>query len=98
MNFAKDNKKILIIIILLGFISLILSAYIGEDALGGAQNDYLVHEKYIISFSENFNLAIKEFGNNYEVRNSPVFYILFSQRLVKVLPVQTMIYSNLRNQ
>lgn len=27
-----------------------------------------------------------------------VFYILFSQRLVKVLPVQTMIYSNLRNQ
>lgn len=82
MNFAKDNKKKLIIIILLGFISLILSAYVGEDALGGAKNDYLVHEKYIISFSENFNSALKEFGNNYEVRNSPVFFI-YSSLFVK---------------
>ena len=46
--------------------------------MGGAKNDYLFHEKYIISFSENFNNAINEFGKNYEVRNSPIFFIYSS--------------------
>ena len=79
MNISKDNKNILlIVVILLGFLSLFFGAYFGEDALGGAKNDYLFHEKYIISFSENFNKAINEFGKNYEVRNSPIFFIYSS--------------------
>ena len=56
MFFSKDNKSVLLIVIILGFISLIFAAYSGEDALGGARYDYLFHEKYIMSFSENFVL------------------------------------------
>ena len=79
MNISKDNKNILlIVVILLGFLSLFLGAYFGEDALGGAKNDYLFHEKYIFSFSENFRKAISEFGENYQVRNSPIFFIYSS--------------------
>ena len=58
--------------------TLIFGSYIGEDALGGAKNDYLFHEKFIISFYQNFNEALNEFGKNYEVRNSPVFFIIAS--------------------
>ena len=44
MNISKDNKNILlIIVILLGFLSLFFGAYFGEDTLGGAKNDYLFH-------------------------------------------------------
>ena len=79
MNISKDNKNILlIVVILLGFFSLFLGAYFGEDTLGGAKNDYLFHEKYIYSFSENFSKAINEFGENYQVRNSPIFFIYSS--------------------
>ena len=79
MNISKDNKNILlIVVILLGFLSLFFGAYFGEDALGGAKYDYLFHEKYIISFSENFDKAINEYGKNYEVRNSPIFFIYSS--------------------
>ncbi len=79
MNISKDNKNILlIVVILLGFLSLFLGAHFGEDALGGAKNDYLFHEKYIFSFSENFSKAINEFGENYQVRNSPIFFIYSS--------------------
>ena len=73
MNFSKNNKNILILTILIGFISLIIGTYIGEDALGGAKYDYLFHEKYILSFYKDFNEALDVFGNNYEVRNSLFF-------------------------
>ena len=56
MNFLKINKNILTLSILIGFLTLIFGSYIGEDALGGAKNDYLFHEKFIISY-QNFNEA-----------------------------------------
>ena len=65
MNFSKNNKNTLIITILIGFVSLIIATYIGEDTLGGAKYDYLFHEKYITSFYENFFQTLKEFGNDY---------------------------------
>ena len=78
MNFLKINKNILTLSILIGFLTLIFGSYIGEDALGGAKNDYLFHEKYIISFYQNFYDGFSEFGKNYEVRNSPFFFIIAS--------------------
>ena len=50
MFFSKKNKNILYTVILLGLLSLVFGAYIGEDSLGGAKHDYLFHEKFIISF------------------------------------------------
>ena len=35
------------------FLTLVFGSYIGEDALGGAKNDYLFHEKYIVAFYQN---------------------------------------------
>ena len=78
MNFLKINKNILILTILIGFFTLFFGSYIVEDALGGAKYDYLFHEKYIISFYQNFYQAFSEFGENYEVRNSPIFFIIAS--------------------
>ena len=78
MNFLKINKNILTLSILIGFFTLIFGAYIGEDALGGAKYDYLFHEKYILAFNQNFSGALKEFGENYEVRNSPIFFMFAS--------------------
>ena len=96
MNISKDNKNILlIVVILLGFLSLFFGAYFGEDALGGAKIDYLFHEKYIISFSENFNKAISEFGKNYEVRNSPIFFIYSSFFIKFGLDILYLKYFNL---
>jgi hypothetical protein len=95
MFFSKDNKSVLLIVIILGFISLIFAAYSGEDALGGARYDYLFHEKYIMSFSENFNHAINDFGGNYEVRNSPVFFIYSSYFLKFGIDIKYFKYFNL---
>ena len=35
-------------------------------------------KKYIIAFYQNFFGALREFGENYEVRNSPVFFMIAS--------------------
>jgi hypothetical protein len=95
MNYFIKNKNSLLIIIIIGFISLIISAYLGEDALGGAKHDYLFHEKYIISFNENFFLTLVEFGNNYEVRNSPIFFIFSSFFLKLGFDIEYLKYFNL---
>ena len=52
---------------------------IGEDSLGGAKHDYIFHEKYFTMFADDFQNTINNYGNNQEVRNSPLFYILFSK-------------------
>ena len=87
MNFLKINKNILILSILIGFLTLIFGSYVGEDALGGAKNDYLFHERYIIAFYQNFYEALIKFGENYEVRNSPVFFIIASFPLMLCLEI-----------
>ena len=95
MNFLKINKNILILAILIGFLTLIFGSYIGEDSLGGAKNDYYFHEKFIISFYQNFNEALNEFGKNYEVRNSPVFFIIASSVLKFGIGLDYLKYLNL---
>ena len=95
MNFSKNNKNILILTILIGFISLIIGTYIGEDALGGAKYDYLFHEKYILSFYKDFNEALDVFGNNYEVRNSPIFFMYSSLFLKAGIKIENLKYYNL---
>ena len=95
MNFLKINKNILTLSILIGFFTLIFGAYIGEDALGGAKYDYLFHEKYILAFNQNFSGALKEFGENYEVRNSPIFFMFASFFLKLGIKIEYLKYFNL---
>ena len=95
MNFLKKNKNILTLSILIGFLTLIVGAYVGEDALGGAKYDYLFHEKYIIAFYQNFFGALREFGENYEVRNSPVFFMLASLILKLNIKIEYLKFYNL---
>ena len=95
MFFSKKNKNILYTVILLGLLSLVFGAYIGEDSLGGAKHDYLFHEKFIISFSNNFTETFNLYGNNYEVRNSPVFYIYSSIIIKNGVNIENLKYFNL---
>jgi len=63
------------------FISLLVALYLEEDILGGGKEDYEYHIKYFLEFSDNFYKAFIEFGSNQEsssVRNSPIFYMIFS--------------------
>ena len=62
-------------------ISFLIGYFLGEDTLGGGKNDYLYHEKYFLNFYEDFFSTFKNYGMdqiNEGVRNSPVFYIIFS--------------------
>ena len=63
------------------FISLLVALYLEEDTLGRGKEDYEYHIKYFLEFSDNFYKAFIEFGLNQEsssVRNSPIFYMIFS--------------------
>ena len=68
------NNIILSVII----VSLLFGLMLGEDSLGGGRNDYLYHEKYFFKFSNNFFDTFNNFGSEFLVRNSPIFYIIFS--------------------
>ena len=62
-------------------LSLFLSFYFGEDTLGAGKADYDYHIRYFLQFAENFNETYNKFGLDQEsnsVRNSPVFYMIFS--------------------
>lgn len=95
MNFSKKNKYFFHLSILVGFITLIIAAYNGEDLIGGAKYDYSFHKKYIVAFYENFYHAFSQFGNNYEVRNSPVFFMYSSFFLKAGLKIEYLKYFNL---
>tara|TARA_B100000989_G_scaffold277111_1_gene237839 strand:+ start:2148 stop:3401 length:1254 start_codon:yes stop_codon:yes gene_type:complete len=61
--------------------SFLIGFLLGEDSLGGGKNDYLYHEKYFLSFAENFLYTFQNYGMdqiNSNVRNSPLFYMIFS--------------------
>ena len=61
------------------FISILFSYFFSEDTLGGARQDYLFHEKFIILFSEDFKNTFNNYGHdNLFARNSPIFYIVLS--------------------
>ena len=66
---------------LMVLISFLIGFFLGEDTLGGGESDYLYHQKYFLNFYEDFFNTIKNYGMdqiNEGVRNSPVFYIIFS--------------------
>ena len=59
----------------------VISFLLNKDLIGGAFHDYKFHEKYFLYFSNDFFNTIEEYGKSKEVRNSPIFYIFFSQIL-----------------
>src|SRR6056300_541140 len=73
----KNNLSIFALFI--SIFSFLIAIIFGEDSLGGAEHDFKYHEKYFFYFSQDFKKTFYEYGLNYEVRNSPIFYIFFSQ-------------------
>lgn len=83
---------------ILFIISFIIGFFVGEDTLGGGKHDYLYHEKYFFKFFENFNETYRNFGvdlSNENVRNSPIFYIIFSFLLKFGFTIELLKYFNL---
>ena len=90
------NKIFLSFILLSFFIGFIL----GEDTLGGGKHDHLYHEKFFLYFYNDFFDALKNFGmdqtsDTERVRNSPVFYILFSLFLKMGFNIHSLKFINL---
>ena len=73
----------------------VISFLLNKDLIGGAFHDYKFHEKYFLYFSNDFFNTIEEYGKSKEVRNSPIFYIFFSQILKIVINVENLKYFNL---
>ena len=83
------------IVVLLSFL---VGFFLGEDSLGGGKNDYLYHEKYFLDFKENFFYTFQNYGMdqiNSNVRNSPLFYIVFSFFLKIGFDISHLKYLNL---
>jgi len=78
MNKFLDKNYYLIFF--LSYLTIIVGFYFNEDSLGGAKHDYIYHIKFVSLFKENnFIDGLKMFGGpNYEVRNSPFFYIIYA--------------------
>ena len=80
------------------FISFVFGFVFGEDTLGGGKHDYLYHEKYFLKFYQDFKGTLNNFGSdliNENVRNSPVFYIIFSQFLKLGVSIEYLKFINL---
>lgn len=61
------------------YISILLSFYFNEDALGGSENDYKFHLQFIELFGDNLLNGLLVYGyEGYPARNSPTFYIILS--------------------
>ena len=65
------------------FLSIIFSYLISEDTLGGAKNDYLYHEKFIVLFASDFFETFKNYGqgdlyarNSALLSNSLYFFVI----------------------
>ena len=78
MKIKIHNSKFILIYLSIVLISFVFGFFINEDSLGGAYHDYKFHEKYFFKFADDFKSTINEYGNNNEVRNSPIFYIVIS--------------------
>ncbi len=77
-------------------ISIILAYFFSEDTLGGAKQDYLFHEKFIILFAEDFKNTFSNYGqDDLYARNSPIFYIFLSLIYKAGLDLDTIRYVNI---
>ena len=74
IKLKSNYEKTLLILSGLIIFSFFYGFTIGEDSLGGAKHDYIFHEKYFTMFADDFQNTINNYGNNQEVRNSPLFY------------------------
>ena len=89
------KNGILPIVVLFSFL---IGFFLGEDSLGGGKNDYLYHEKYFLNFYENFFHTFQNYGMdqvNSNVRNSPLFYMIFSILLKIGFDISFLKYFNL---
>ena len=74
-----DKSKNIFILGVVLFLSIIFSYIILEDTIGGAQNDFNFHKKFIILFAEDFKNTFYNYGRGELLaRNSPIFYIFLS--------------------
>ena len=90
---TKD--KIIPFLILISFL---FGFMYGEDTLGGGWHDYIYHKKYFLKFYENFYGTFNNWGMdliNENVRNSPIFYMMYSLFLKIGLEVELIKYVNL---
>lgn len=77
------------------FLSFGLGFYLEEDTLGGAQHDYLFHEKFFYLFLNDFKQTFSNYGSEeLYARNSPVFYIIFAFLLKIGLTIESLKYIN----
>ena len=95
MELKRYNYKLILICVVSVFISFIYGFILQEDSLGGAYNDYKYHEQYFFSFATDFKSTLSEYGNNNEVRNSPIFYIIVSKLIQFGFELEYLRYLNL---
>ncbi len=93
LNLNK-NIHIAYFISSISLLSLIYALVSGENSIGGAVNDYFYHEKYLSFFSNNVYEGLQKFGSEKDIRNSPVFYILFSKILDFGISINFLKYVN----
>ena len=93
MNSIKIRLSILALLLSISWF--IFSFIFHKDLIGGAFHDFKYHEKYFLNFANNFLNTIHEYGEKNEVRNSPIFYMLFSQLFKIGFSLENLKYFNL---
>ena len=76
------------------FLSIIFSYVVSEDTLGGAKQDYYTYENFIYLFADDFINTFKNYPSYEFTRNSPFFYIIFSQLYKLGLDLNTLRHLN----
>ena len=56
MDYLEKNKKLIYIIYIISYLSLLIGFFYGEDSAGGAKKDYILTQTMIIG--EGFKLGI----------------------------------------
>ena len=66
------NNKSKILLLIIGYISLIIGFFFNENSSGGALPDYIHHFKVVLSFNENFLSSLYNY-DQYNTDHSPLF-------------------------
>lgn len=75
----KFDNLLSILIFFTLYISLLFGFFFNEDSLGGAHHDYSIHLRFISLFKNNILNGLNSYGiNEFEARNSPVYYVILS--------------------
>ena len=95
MKLNRYNSNLTFICLFIVLLSFICGLLLKEDSLAGAYHDYKFHENYFFKFSDDFKNTILNYGNNNEVRNSPVFYIIVSGLIKLNFQIEYLRYLNI---